>query len=148
MRNTCAHHASRLFQRRNMNLTKNAGTASHWARPPADRRKRKLSCNTCHRTFRDKKANYFHEPCPAMNNNTAEGLTKRKQQPKVDSSATAAAIRQRDERISSTAADKIATYRAILKKPNTDGTYNVNGKVMSMLDIKRQIRNLESLLVE
>ena len=81
-----------------------------------------------------------------MNNNTAEGLTKRKQQPKVDSSATAAAIRQRDERISSMGVDKIATYCAILRKPNTDGTYNVNGKVMSMLDVRRQIRNLESLV--
>lgn len=73
---------------------------------------------------------------------------KRKQQPKVVSSAIAAEIRQRDVRNSTRAANTIAAYRAALRKPNTDGTYNVNGKVMSMLDIKRQIWNLLSLLME
>ena len=51
----------------------------------------------------------------------------------------AAAIRRLTEQISSEAAGKIATYRAILRKPNTDGTYNVNGKIMLMLDIEQQI---------
>ena len=77
------------------------------------------------------------------------GLKRRKRQPqsKMDGLATATADKQRAERISSMAAAKIATYCAILRKPNTDSTYNVNGKVMSMLDIKQGIQNLEGLLV-
>ena len=109
------------------------------ARPPAVKCKRKSNCNTCHRTFCNEKVNDFHEPCHATNNNTAEGLKKCRQKPKVESSAMAAAIRRLTEQISSEAAGKIATYRAILRKPNTDGTYNVNGKIMLMLDIEQQI---------
>ena len=56
--------------------------------------------------------------------------------------AMASEVRWRYVRISIKADDMIATYWAALKKPNTNGTYNVNGKVKSMLDIKRRIRNL------
>ena len=49
------------------------------------------------------------------------------------SSAIAAEIRQRDVRNSTRTANTIAAYNAALRKPNAN---NVNGKVMSMLDIK------------
>ena len=43
----------------------------------------------------------------------------------------------------STARDKMtAIYRAALRKPNVDGTYNVNGQVTSLQELKRQIWNL------
>ena len=69
---------------------------------------------------------------------------KRKQQPKVVSSAIAAEIRQRDVRNSTRAANTIAAYRAALRKPNTDGTYNVNGKVGSLQELKEYIWDLAS----
>ena len=86
--------------------------------------------------FRNEKENDFHEPCKVRNNNTP-AEPKSKQLPKGISSAIAAEIRQRDVRNSTRAANTIVAYHAALRKPNTDGTYNVNGKVMSMLDIKR-----------
>ena len=118
------------------------------ARPPAARRKRKSSCETCHRTIRSERENDFHEPCNAANNNIAEEPKKRKQQPEVNSSVNAAAIRQRDKQVSNRAANKIATYHAVLEIPNSDGTYNVDGKIVSISDIKRGIRNLRGLLVK
>ena len=49
-------------------------------------------------------------------------------------SAIAAEIIQQEVRTSTKVANTIAAYRAALPKPNTKGTYNVNGKVMSMLE--------------
>ena len=60
------------------------------------------------------------------------------------SSAIAAEIRQRDVRNSTRAANTIAAYRAALRKPNTDGTYNVNGKVGSLQELKEYIWDLAS----
>ena len=70
-----------------------------------------------------------------MKNNIPAEMNTR-QQPKMFTSAIAAEIRQREVQISTKAANTIMAYRAALRKPNTKGTYNVNGKVMSMLDIK------------
>ena len=44
-----------------------------------------------------------------------------------------------------TVTDRIATiYRSALRKPNVDGTYNVNGKVGSLEDLKEYIWDLAS----
>ena len=121
------------------------------ARPPADKRKRKLSCNTCRRTFPSERANDLHEPCPAAHGNVTKGPKRRKQQPQsqpeANNLATATADKQRAKRLSSMAANRIAAYRAILAKPNHNGTYNVNGKVMSTLETGRRIQNLKGLLI-
>jgi hypothetical protein len=37
-----------------------------------------------------------------------------------------------------------AVYKKALKKPNIDGSYNVNGQITSLQEIKRQIWNLQS----
>ena len=48
-------------------------------------------------------------------------------------------------RISMTATDRIAMiYRTALRKPNIDGTYNENGKVMSLQELKEHVWNLSS----
>ena len=60
------------------------------------------------------------------------------------SSPMATKIKQRDARPLIGAADDrmTAIYRAALRKPNVDGTYNVNGQVTSLQELKRQIWNL------
>ena len=51
-------------------------------------------------------------------------------------------IKQSDMQYWSTARDKMtAIYRAALRKPNVDGTYNVNGQVTSLQELKRKIWN-------
>ena len=59
----------------------------------------------------------------------------------------AAKVRQRDIRLSMMATDRIAAiYRVAMRKPNIDGTYNVNGQVMSMQDLKKKT-NLELVTI-
>ena len=78
------------------------------ARPP-EAMPDKFSCNTCHRRFRSGKANDFHEPCKAANNNIHAGINRKRH--KRLTSATAAENRHRDVQISTKAADTIVTYR-------------------------------------
>ena len=62
-------------------------------------------------------------------------------------SVVAAKVRQRDIRLSMMATDRIAAiYRVAMRKPNIDGTYNVNGQVMSMQDLKKKT-NLELVTI-
>ena len=61
--------------------------------------------------------------------------------------ATATTTRQcnASTQLSTTATDRIATiYRTALRKPNVDGTYKVNGKVVSLQELKEHIWNLSS----
>ena len=52
-------------------------------------------------------------------------------------------IERSDMQYWTAARDKMtAIYRAALRKPNVDGTYNVNGQVTSLQELKRQIWNL------
>ena len=62
-------------------------------------------------------------------------------------SVVAAKVRQRDIRLSMMATDRIAAiYRVAMRKPNIHGTYNVNGQVMSMQDLKKKT-NLELVTI-
>ena len=116
-----------------MYLTKNRGC--HSPERPPEAKQDKLICSTCHRRFKSEKANDLHELCKAANINTPAQKSRQKQ---INVTLVIAAkFRQRDIRISTMASDMFTIYRAALRKPNTDGTYNVNGKVMSMQDIKR-----------
>ena len=81
---------------------------------------------------------------PNTHGNVTKGPKRHKQQLQPEASVTA--DRQQAKRLSSMAADRIAAYRAILAKSNNNGTYNVNGKVMSTLDIGQGIQNLKGLL--
>ena len=100
----------------------------------------KSSCKTCHQTFESVEANDLHEPCEAANNYTPARQNRRRH---IDSSLMNTKARQRDVRLSMMATDRIAViYRAALRKPNVDGTYNVNGQVMSLQELKRHIWNL------
>lgn len=108
-------------------------------RPPEDTPD-KSSCKTCHQTFESVEANDLHEPCEAANNYTPARQNRRRH---IDSSLMNTKARQRDVRLSMMATDRIAViYRAALRKPNVDGTYNVNGQVMSLQELKRHIWNL------
>ena len=52
-------------------------------------------------------------------------------------------IKQCDVRYWTAARDKMtAIYRAALRKANVDSTYNVNGQITSLQELKRQIWNL------
>ena len=101
-----------------------------------------LNCNTCHREFASERAKDRHEPCRG---HTPTGSSA-KRRPRRPLSKMAADIKRRGERISAKAANKIMAYRAILRKPNNKGTYNVNGKVMSTRDIEVRIQRLSCLL--
>ena len=89
-----------------------------------------LRCSTCHREFRSERAKDSHEPCRVVRKG-APTVTNTRRQPKMFTSTTAAELKQRETRISTKAADRIVAYRAVIRKPNTKGTYNVNGKVLS-----------------
>ena len=106
-----------------------------------------LSCNTCHRKFKSEHAKDSHEPCEAIRKDAPTKIDARRQ-PKLFTSTTPADTRRREAQISTNAAGRIVAYRAAIRKPDTRGTYNVNGKVMSMQDIKRRIQNLSSLLIK
>ena len=106
-------------------------------RPQADRQKRKLSCNTCHRTFPTVKGQMT-----CMNLAPPHMVTSPKGQRGISSKALVTADRQQAKRLSSMAADRIAAYRAILAKSNNNSTCNVNGKVMST---RPRIQNLKGL---
>ena len=127
------------------------------ARPPEDT-PNELSCETCHRTFESLEANDLHEPCKAASNYDPQRKNKLTHH---TSSPVASKVMQYDVRLSPEATDddikqhstlaqlsKMATnmmatiYRAALRKPNVDGTYNVNGQVMSLQELKRRIGNL------
>ena len=96
------------------------------ARPP-EAKQDKFSFNTCHQRFKREKANDFHELCKAAKNNIPARTDKWTKAKKL-TLAMAAEVRWRYVRISIKAADMIPTYRAALKKPNTNGTYNVNAR--------------------
>ena len=101
------------------------------------------SCSTCHREFAGERAKDMHEPCGVIREHVPTEVSTR-WRPKTLTLTTAAEIRRRNARISAKAANKIIAYRATISKPNTKGTYNVNGKVMSTRDIKHRIQRLSS----
>ena len=116
------------------------------ARPPEDTPD-EFSCETCHRTFQSVEANDLHEPCKSSSNYVPTRRNKRthhtslpmasktmQRNAGLSTGATDNDIRQRGAlaRLSTMVNDKMAAiYRAALRKPNVDGTYNVNGQVMS-----------------
>ena len=136
---------------------RNRGICHSPARPPeaerddlsciATAQRIELNCNTCHRKFKSEHAKDSHEPCEAIRKDAPTKIDARRQ-PKLFTSTTPADTRRRGAQISTNAAGRIVAYRAAIRKPNTRGTYNVNGKVMSMQDIKRRIQNLSSLLIK
>ena len=98
-------------------------------------------CSTCHRVFRSEHAKDAHEPCEIARRGTLTETDDRRQ-PKKLTSTTAAKLKQQEARLSTTSTERMVEYRAVIRKPNTKGTYNVNGKVMSKQDINRRIRSL------
>ena len=98
-------------------------------------------CSTCHREFKSERAKDSHEPCGVVRQgNPTE--TNNRRQPKKFTSTTAAELKQQEVRLSTKSTERIVAYRAVIRKPNTKGTYNVNGKVMSKQDINRRIQSL------
>ena len=121
---------------------KNSKSCHSPARPPEDTLD-KFSCETCHRSFKSKESNDLHEPCKAASNYIPTRKSKRVHNTR---SVVAAKVRQRDIRLSMMATDRIAAiYRVAMRKPNIDGTYNVNGQDMSMQDLKKT--NLELVTI-
>ena len=98
-------------------------------------------CSTCHRMFKSEHAKDSHEPCGVARQG-ASTETDDRRQPKKFTSTTAAELKQQEARLSTKSTERIVAYRAVIRKPNTKGTYNVNGKVMSKQDINRRIQSL------
>ena len=119
-------------------------------------------CETCYRTFESPQANDNHEPRKAASYYVPQ---RTNEQMHLTGSPMAAKVMKCDTRfppetpidktnhnthnipaeIRATANAEIATIcRTILQgKPDVDGSYNVNGQVMSLQELHRQIGNLQ-----
>ena len=115
-------------------LHKNGKSCLSPARPPEDAWD-KFSCKTCHKSFESEEDNDSHEPCKAA----SDYVPARKSKRVYDATSVPTAnIRRCDTRRSMMGTNRtVAISSAAMRKPNTDGTYNVNGQVTSFQDIRK-----------
>ena len=110
--------------------------------------------------FESPKANDDHEPCKAASNYVPQRTNT---QTHHTGSLTTSKVMRHDIRLPPEATTDKTTYRnipaklratanaklaticctALQGKPNVDGTYNVNGQVMLLQELQKQIRHLE-----
>ena len=153
-----ARHIMPPFRDANTYSSHRNGKGCRLPARPKENTQDELCCETCHRTFESPRANDFHEPCKAAVNYVPQRKNKRTYH---TSSPMTSTVIQHDVRLppeatddntklritlvrlSTIATNRLATIcRAALRKPNVDGTYYVNGQVMSLQELERQIGNL------